>query len=440
MIKLTEREKQALQLIIDNAGDIDEDDGTITYFSTYRNAVDEKDIPGFRGLCSSLKQKDIIDIVDGCYVNITEIPTDGNGKVKFEEENAKEESLTEADDDDIMTDDDLNAAEQRERDEMEARFKARRDKVAKDRADRDAKIARQNELKTQAEEKAKEIGDDWSFDNLFDKLVPQSGKCDTLAGELLRAVNKLDYRWYNDGDRFFEDYGIETCGQPAYFLAHFEHMEDNPFWDLIMVCAEDGGKDEDDYSDWLNELRQDVADYINSHQELLALETDDMYDVDRKDVESWLDDNDLIPTYDVDCSLPRELEAHIDKGNISERDLIWEVESWIDNIGDAKYDSVTFDWGELYVNNCNKSVYDELDGGSTLYRWLEEYAQELNDEYGDPDEEDEEDWAESIANELGQDADMVQNVLDTHTFNSYDDALEYVKDLIEEEGEEDEGR
>ena len=52
--------------------------------------------------------------------------------------------------------------------------------------------------------------------------------------------------------------------------------------------------------------------------------------------------------------------------------------------------------------------------------------------------EDEDDWAEEIASELGQDVDMVQNILDTHSFDSYEDAIEYIKELIEEEGETDE--
>jgi len=357
----------------------------------------------------------------------------------LEEEKVEESVITEAPDDDgIMSDDELDAQDQKERDEFEARLKARRDKVAQQRAERDAKVARDNELKAQAQEKAKAIGDDWSFDNLFDKLVPQSGKCDTLAGELVRAVNKIDYRWWNDGDRFFEDYGIETCGQPAYFLAKFEHEDETPFWDMFIVCGEDN-KDEDEYGEWVNKLREFVADYINTHQELLAMDTDDMYDVDSDDVENWLDENNLIPTYDIDASIPDELQAHLDAGNIDERDLRYEVESWVEDIGGNRYDSVDVSWGSVYVNGCNKNIYDELDGGSTLYKWLEDYAEELTDEYGDPNEvEDEDDWAEEIASELGQDVDMVQNILDTHSFDSYEDAIEYIKELIEEERETDE--
>ena len=490
MLKLTDKEKQALQLIIDNASDVDKSNGIITYFSTFRNNIDEKQIPGFRGICSSLKQKDIIDIVDGCYVSTTDIPTDENGKVKFEEEIIKEDAnekvanalsylfhlyfnsfaktlsskypelanqlldiarkeepmskfmstevkenkeLTEAPDDDgILSDDELDAEDEKERAEFEARLKARRDKVAQQRAERDAKAKRDAELKTQAEEKLKEIGNDWSFEHVFDTLVPDSGKCDTLAGEILRAVNKIEYRWFNDGDRFNEDYGIETCGQPAYFLAQIEVDDGEPFWDLILDVDKNG--DDSEYEKMIENLKSKAIELLKAHNELLATETNDMYDVKERDVERFLDEYDLVPKYDYDAEIPPELQAHLDKGNIDERDLIWEVQSWIENMSNST-DDVRVDWGNVYIYDLSKADYDELEGN--LYRWLEQYAEDLTEEYGDPEEE-EEDWATDIANELGQDVDMVQNVLDTHKFDSYDDALDYVKDLIEEESEEEE--
>ena len=323
--------------------------------------------------------------------------------VKIHDESKTEEKLTEAPDDDgILSDDELDAEEQKERDEFEARMKARRDQVAQQRADRDAKIAKQNELKAQAEAKVKEIGDDWSFEHLFDTLVPNNGKCDTLAGELLRAINRIEYRWFNDGDRFNEDYGIETCGQPAYFLAHYIYEEEDeaPFWNILLNVDTDGNDEK--YDEMIEELKNKAVEFLKAHQELLATETSDMYDVNSRDVEKWLEEENLIPKYDVDCSIPPELDAHLEKSNISERDLIWEVESWLENIGGARYSDVNVDWGNVYVNDCNKQVYDELDGGRTLYKWLEDYAEELNSEYGDPNESDEDEESEEEEEEDGE--------------------------------------
>ena len=324
------------------------------------------------------------DALDGCesdsLKDIKEYILDNLDKII-----GKEESLTEAPDDDgIMNDDELDAEEQRERDEMEARFKARRDKIAQERSERDARKAKEAELKAKADEVVKQIGKDWSFDHLFDVLVPSSGKSNSLAGELIRAANRIEYRWFNDGDRFFEDYGIETCGQPAYFLMNFEINDEMPLWDFMLGVAEDNADDKY-YDAFLEELKNKVAEIVQDNPTLLVTDTKDMYDtISVRYVANFFYDYDMIPTYDYDCSIPFELQAHLDRGNIDERDLIWYVQDLIANMGDSTND-VSVDWGNVYINGLERSDYGEI--SDNLYRWLEDYAQELDDEYGDPNEE-----------------------------------------------------
>ena len=322
-----------------------------------------------------------------------------------------ESKLTEAPDDDgIMTDDELDAEEQRERDEFEARLKARRDKVASQRAKRDSRIAKEKELIAQAEPLLKEIGDDWSFEHLFDVLVPASGKSNNLAGELIRAVNKIEYRWFNDGDRWFEDYGIETCGQPAYFITYFTNMipdedgdldEDIPFWNIMLECAEDN-KDEDNYEAWIEKLKETVVDYINQHQDLLAKETTDMYSVPEKDVRSWLDEYMLIPKYEVEFDIPDEVLAHLEKGNIDYSDVEWEIEGWVRSSADINVGRETIEITEL-----EKADYENLK--DSCYDWIEDYGKGLTDEYGDPfaeDEEEEEEESEETDESLLKEGDI----------------------------------
>lgn len=47
---------------------------------------------------------------------------------------------------------------------------------------------------------------DWSyfdkFDAICDKYLPVSGEGDTVATQIVTAVCKLVYKWYNDGDVF----------------------------------------------------------------------------------------------------------------------------------------------------------------------------------------------------------------------------------------------
>ena len=57
-----------------------------------------------------------------------------------------------------------------------------------------------------------------TFDAEFQRLVPQSGSCNTLRGEVIRAANKIDYRLYNDGDKVGSGYGHQTCDPAARFL------------------------------------------------------------------------------------------------------------------------------------------------------------------------------------------------------------------------------
>ena len=299
----------------------------------------------------------------------------------------------------IMSDDELDELERKERDEFEAKLKARRDKVAQDRFARDEEERKHQELLAKAEEVKQAIGGDYQFEHLFDVLVPDSGKCESLAGELIRACNKIEYRWFNDGDRWFEDYGIETAGPAAKFIMDFEIENETPFWDFMMDWAEDGcqldGENDESYDNKVEELKNSLSTYIESHPELLAMETKDMYDIDYRDVEEFLDEHGLIPTYDYDASIPDELQAHLEK-NISERDLQWEIESWCENMGcyDAQVD---VDEYSVYLSNLTKAAYDEFH--DNLYKWLEQYAEELTQQYGDPFEEEEEETEEEEVEE-----------------------------------------
>ena len=55
-------------------------------------------------------------------------------------------------------------------------------------------------------------------EKLFDELVARMGKSKTIAGEILRAVNRIYYRWYNDGDIAGRGYGRETVNPAVRYL------------------------------------------------------------------------------------------------------------------------------------------------------------------------------------------------------------------------------
>lgn len=74
---------------------------------------------------------------------------------------------------------------------------------------------------------AKRFGDTWSalnteqqkiWDEWFDKYVPDCGESDNVGGEIIRAMSQVIYRFFNDGDKAGEAYGIETVSPSHDFL------------------------------------------------------------------------------------------------------------------------------------------------------------------------------------------------------------------------------
>lgn len=54
---------------------------------------------------------------------------------------------------------------------------------------------------------------DWDyfdkFENVVEKYMPSMGEGETIASQIVTAVNKLIYKWYNDGDVFDNTYHLE---------------------------------------------------------------------------------------------------------------------------------------------------------------------------------------------------------------------------------------
>ena len=161
------------------------------------------------------------------------------------------------------------------------------------------------------------------IDSFFEELVPSSGKADTKAGELIRAMMRILYRDYNDGDKFNEGYGLETCGPAAAYLIQ------NDFTDLRDYAEEkhEEGMFTDDndkeYTDFLNSVAEQVITYIEQNPQLLIEPNDeDMLETDTTELKE------LEPTTDFEVEIPYEVEQHIEAGNIDYDDVLWEVQSW----------------------------------------------------------------------------------------------------------------
>ena len=131
--------------------------------------------------------------------------------------------------------------------------------------------------------------------DLFEELVPASEKADTLAGEIVRAICRLGYRNYNDGDHLGIGYGRETCNPAGRFLA--KRCDDR-----VARCVRDawGIRDDDLYDEALEKLEIAVLEYLDAHPELkTAPNTEDMWDcydryedVDDSEDDEYYDDDD----------------------------------------------------------------------------------------------------------------------------------------------------
>lgn len=130
------------------------------------------------------------------------------------------------------------------------------------------------------------------FDELFEEMVPFSGKSQSLAGEIIRAAARIVYRFYNDGDKVGVGYGKETCNAPARFLIKNTPDEISDLVRGIWGMFSDKG-----YEAILEILVKEVVEYIEKHDELKNQDTVDMWtfrdDIEDKDDEEEDEDEEM---------------------------------------------------------------------------------------------------------------------------------------------------
>jgi hypothetical protein len=96
---------------------------------------------------------------------------------------------------------------------------------------------------------------------LYAKLVPGQGDAETLEGEILRAINRIIYRWFNSGDKYYEGYGTETAGPAHSFLVNANHPLKAIMNRLFREFISD-----DEYEKMLNDILEAILTHIESKQ------------------------------------------------------------------------------------------------------------------------------------------------------------------------------
>ncbi len=124
---------------------------------------------------------------------------------------------------------------------------------------------------------------DWGYydkyEALIDKYMPMRGEGETVASQIVTAVNKLIYKWYNDGDVFDNTHGMET-GNDLSDYANWLYENTKNAWKIlnkISNCFND-----DSYENLLKELADELLneEYLLEQNEKEKVGT--IYDCDGK--------------------------------------------------------------------------------------------------------------------------------------------------------------
>ena len=227
---------------------------------------------------------------------------------------------------------------------------------------------------------------------LFDELVPASGPAASVAGELVRAMMRILFRDFNDGDKFFEGYGIETCGSSA------EYLFDNGFAEEIQNILDNAYYLEDDarYTAAINNLAEKVVNRIKGVNSL-------MYIVNETDSRDYSVDyiKEHQPTYNIEINGSDDIVNLVENGVLN----AWDLNDYVEHVLSYEnyFEGAVVDrpWShnstEVSVSNLTRDGYDELEDriqNNLDGFWADlvaEHADELTDDYDDDYEEEEQD-------------------------------------------------
>lgn len=124
-------------------------------------------------------------------------------------------------------------------------------------------------------------GVDWSyyskFDSLNEKYLPDCGEGETMATQMCTAINKLVYKWYNDGDVYDNTLGLAGWLNDLSSYANWLYKY-IPQSQKILDRIDDAN--EDQYEDLLKDLtdtllNQKTMEYYSSQEKLGSIYTCD---------------------------------------------------------------------------------------------------------------------------------------------------------------------
>lgn len=196
------------------------------------------------------------------------------------------------------------------------------------------------------------------LNKLDDLLVPASGKADTVAGELIRAIQRVLYRDYNDGDRFYTGYGLETCASSVAYI--IDTLNDSDISDIFSELSYNDTID----SKYTKQL-ESVASYI-----LLDLFTDSSLFTKSPKDSRYYNSKTLEDIIERDKQHEFEIylgdvESYVENGCISYSDVEDFLHDLCSNYGGEVYGA----YGSFTIQNLS---------GEQVEQWEEMYDNELD--------------------------------------------------------------
>lgn len=279
-----------------------------------------------------------------------------------------------------------------------------------------------------------------TLDDMFEVAVPPQGQCDNIGCELIRAMMRVMYRDYNDGDVFYQGYGLETCCSDAAFV--MDNTDDEIYRDFMNIA--ENGYEDNAYTQALENITGKLIEFLRNNPEIFGKDT-----VDCRSYHSGTVDEieEAAPEYEFDIDVSWELDDFVNRGCIDWDD----VESWLNELAEYDYGGeVGSNWGggSYIVTELSKEEYDNWE--DSFSSSLNSYKDDLVDEYTDGDYwsfSSAEEWAKFIGfackkdwrqllSQIESDAEyglvVIQNTQDYQWCDSQNDDKEDIKEAYEQ--------
>lgn len=239
------------------------------------------------------------------------------------------------------------------------------------------------------------------FEDLINKYMSDQGEGETLASQIVTAVNKLIYKWYNDGDVFDNvNSGLQGWANDLSSYANWLYKYapgDAPY---ILKRIYDI-TDESDYEVLLRELADNLLDE-NLLDSLEKSKQGSIYDCDGPFEFKEYDEDEEEDYYEEELDESKE----VIKKEINKDELLNKLEDYVLNQYTIFNDKLYDDFGDIQLNdkdNNKRSIYIYYDieedkisvtvgaaGARTFVDTLDEVAQFINAEIAKVNAQDEE--------------------------------------------------